>query len=139
MENGMRSKLDWEQGRGGYGLRDLEEFRPTHSINSFVKGDYARLEKAFHATRGGVYGNNDMAATRCTQFKELPKSNTISSRKHVRDRPGAASTCRELHQLIRDTVGLVDVLTSQAVELEQQGWNRLPEPSQIDKRSRTAR
>ncbi|CAM9760417.1 unnamed protein product, partial [Ectocarpus sp. 4 AP-2014] len=69
------------------------------------------LEKAFHATRGGVCSSSDVAATRCTQFKEPPKSKGISSRKLLRDRPRAASTCRELHQLIRDTVGLVEVLT----------------------------
>ncbi|CAM9973120.1 unnamed protein product [Ectocarpus sp. 13 AM-2016] len=72
MENGDRaSKFDWEQGRGGCGLRDLDEFRPTISINSFVKGDYARLEKAFHATRCGVCGSSDLAATGCTQFQVI--------------------------------------------------------------------
>lgn len=56
--------------------------------------------------------------------QEPPNRMGEFSRRHVRTRPDAAETCQELHQLIRDTVRLVDVLTAQAVVLEGQGWNR---------------
>lgn len=73
---------------------------------------------------------------------EQPTGNrNTSSQKGIRDRPDAAETCRELHQLIRETVGLVEVLTRQATELEGQGWNRPPGGSQPARRgkSRTRR
>lgn len=45
----------------------------------------------------------------------------------AKGRPNPEETRRELHHLIRDTAGLVEVLNAQAEELEGQGWNLVPD------------
>eukprot|EP00904_Undaria_pinnatifida_P001189 jgi/Undpi1/11070/HiC_scaffold_30.g13368.m1 len=119
---------------GSRATEPLECYGKVLSVESFMKEDVPRLKKEPSQSRSGAAGENNKTRPTSATLKGQQKKGEQYGKVITQGQPTAADTCRDLHQLIRDTAGLVEMLTRQAAELEGQGWNREPGSNQIAQR-----